>query len=111
MIITKTTPFSKEEISRSKYMKNKIALESMAMDLKRAALGLHRGSNTMAYRFLEEAIKRKQEIDINKVDSYLRKIINNINKLAVTDNSERKAEDILMYSVLIQNYCLNKFTS
>ena len=36
-----------------------IALASLAMDLKRVALGYHNGSRDTAVRFLKEAIKRK----------------------------------------------------
>ena len=46
-------------------MKNnqQIILESLSMDLLRAALGRHRGSHAMADRFIEEASKRIAEID------------------------------------------------
>lgn len=58
MVITKTKsePYTKDEIGK----KNLIVLSSLAMDLKRAAIGLNRGSNKMANRFFEEALKRKQ---------------------------------------------------
>ncbi|MDO8570329.1 MAG: hypothetical protein Q7R97_01980 [Candidatus Daviesbacteria bacterium] len=55
MIITKTEPFTKYQ---------KLIVESLAMDLKRVALGLYRGSNIMADRFKEEALKRSQELEI-----------------------------------------------
>ena len=42
-------------------MDNKIILSSLAMDLKRAAIGYNRGSYIMADRFFEEALKRKKE--------------------------------------------------
>jgi len=57
MIITKNTPLSKEE---------KIAIASLAMDLKRVALAFHNGSEETAERFREEALKRLAEIDRNK---------------------------------------------
>jgi len=78
-------------------MKNKLILESMASDLKRVALGLHRGSNKMAERFLEESLKRKEELDMNEVAPYLKKFISKLDK-------KIEAEDALMYSTLIQNY-------
>jgi hypothetical protein len=78
-------------------MNNKYILESLASDLKRVALGLHRGSNVMAKRFLTEALKRKDEVDINKVAPYIKKILNKI-------RSNINAEDALMYSTIIQNY-------
>lgn len=78
-------------------MKNKFILESMASDLKRVALGLHRGSNKMVGKFLEESLKRKEELDMNKVAPYLRKFISKLDR-------KIEAEDALMYSTLIQNY-------
>lgn len=69
----------------------------MASDLKRVALGLHRGSNKMASRFLEESLKRKEELDMNEVPAYLIKIILKLDR-------KIEAEDALMYSTLIQNY-------
>ena len=69
----------------------------MASDLKRVALGLHRGSNTMAQRFLDEAVERKNEVDIDKVSPYIRKLLSRLDK-------EIDSEDALMYSTLIQNY-------
>lgn len=78
-------------------MNNKYILESLASDLKRVALGLHRGSNTMAQRFLGEAIKRKSEIEIKMVAPYIKKIIDKLDK-------NINAENALMFSTIIQNY-------
>ena len=50
---------------------NKLALSSLAMDLKRAALGLHNGSHATASRFIEEALKRKQEINSKQLAPYM----------------------------------------
>jgi hypothetical protein len=88
-------------------MNNKIILSSLAMDLKRVALGFHRNSKKMAKRFLEEAIKRKNEIDPNELLPYMRSVINKVGLLPNFDDA-KKAEDALMYSVLIQNYVLHK---
>ena len=78
-------------------MDNKYILESLASDLKRVALGLNRGSNTMAERFLDEALKRKKELDTDKVAPYIKNLLNNLNKKITPD-------DALMYSTLIKNY-------
>lgn len=78
-------------------MKNKFILESLASDLKRVALGLHRRSNAMAERFLEEALKRKNEVEVKEVKPYIIKILNHLNK-------DISSDDALMYSTLIQNY-------
>lgn len=79
------------------FMKNKFILESLASDLKRVAMGLHRNSNAMASRFIEEALKRKNEINTKEVAPYVRNILNGI-------NHKIDADDALMYSTLIQNY-------
>lgn len=82
-------------------MENKYILESLASDLKRAALGMHRGSNKMAKRFLEEAFKRKNELKQDKIPSYIQNLLNNLNK-------NLNADYALMCSTLIQNYTHKK---
>lgn len=84
-------------------MNNKIPLESMVMDLKRVALGYHRNSLVMAQRFYEEALKRREELDMTTIKPYLRPILEKIETIQKQSN-EKIAEDALMYSVLIQNY-------
>lgn len=76
-------------------------MESLASDLKRVALGLHRGSNTVAERFLDEALKRKEEVEMEIVAPYIKKLLMNLDK-------DIDAEQALMYSTLIQNYILRK---
>lgn len=88
-------------------MENKIVLSSLAMDLKRVAIGLHRRSYIMADRFLHEARKRKEEVDRSALLPYMQEIIKRIDGLSTRDNLH-KAEDALMYSTLIQNYVLYK---
>ncbi|VVA44158.1 conserved hypothetical protein [Candidatus Roizmanbacteria bacterium] len=78
-------------------MNNKFILESLASDLKRVALGLHRGSNMMAQRFLDEALKRKSEVEIKIVAPYIKQILARLDK-------NIDAENALMFSTLIQNY-------
>lgn len=78
-------------------MNNKFILESLASDLKRVALGLHRGSHSMAERFLEEALKRKKEVEIDKVAPYIQKLLSKVDKTLDSENA-------LMLSTLIQNY-------
>ncbi len=89
-------------------MNNKIILESMALDLKRVAMGYHRGSERMAERFLEEAIKRKNETDIALLKPYMRKVLGRVQKL----NSDRSkiAEDAQMLSTLVQNYTMFNYS-
>lgn len=85
-------------------MDTKIALESLAMDLKRVALGYHRGSEKMAKRFCEEALRRKEEIDRHTVQSYIETLLDNMEHVLQQKNTNRIAEDALMYSTLLQNY-------
>ena len=82
-------------------MENKFILESLASDLKRVALGLHRGSDSMAKRFLEEARQRKREIKMDKIAPYIKNLLNNMDK-------KMNADDALMFSTLIQNYTQHK---
>jgi hypothetical protein len=83
-------------------MKNQQVFAALAMDLHRVAMGYHRGSVKMAERFLTEAMKRKQEVDIAGVRPYLR---NYLNKIEVQTNEppQELAEDFLTYSILFQN--------
>lgn len=85
-------------------MNNKIILESLSMDLLRVALGLHRGSYKMAERFSEEAIRRKREVDENNIRPYLKRTLSSMETSLKISDSEKKAEDALMYSTLIRNY-------
>lgn len=84
-------------------MNNKIALESLAMDLKRVALGYHRNSLIMAKRFYEEALARKKEIDTTSLKPYVRELLNKIDLLQSNENAII-ADDALMLSTLLQNY-------
>ena len=70
------------------------------MDLLRVALGLHRGSLKMAERFRKEAFKRQGELQVYATPPYLKKLLTNSEK-ALDANKE---EDVLMYSILFQNF-------
>jgi len=76
------------------------------MDLKRVALGLHQGSLSMAERFIEEAIKRKSELDIKSLKPYIQKLISRMDESLKSNDTQKKAEDALMYSALFQNAAL-----
>ena len=83
-------------------MKNKQILGALAMDLKRVAIGYHRGSIIMGDRFFIEAIKRKNEIEKDSLKPYLAKLLNDMEKLKSQDKN-KAAEDALLYSTLFQN--------
>ncbi len=68
------------------------------MDLLRAALGRQRNSDVMADRFIVEANKRIAELDPLNNQELITKI-----KRTLSSQSERQAEDLLMYSTLIRN--------
>lgn len=76
------------------------------MDLKRVALGYHRGSVVMAKRFLEEALKTKKEVDKKSTKPYIRKILTDLEKIRNKKDLKDVAEDTLMYSTLLQNASL-----
>lgn len=82
----------------------KLSLGSIALDLKRVSLGYHRGSTKMADRFLEEALKRRNDINLQELDPYIRKLLQNMGKNLKNSEQTKLAEDALMYSVLLQNY-------
>lgn len=84
-------------------MNNKIALESLTMDLKRVAIGYHRNSLIMANRFYEEALKRKNELDMSSLRPYIIRFINRIDVLTNQEN-DAVADEALLISTLLQNY-------
>jgi len=83
----------------------RIALESLASDLKRVSLGLQRGSHPMAERFAQEALARKNEIKMQSVKPYIKKILLRLETTLTQKDKNRAAEDALTYSIIIQNYC------
>ena len=85
---------------------NEIAISSLAMDLKRVALGYHNGSEKTAQRFAAEALKRKDEI--SSVPPYLENILETLPQTLSQSDKERIAEEALMYCTLFQNYVLKK---
>ena len=70
-------------------MKNKIIIESLSMDLLRIALGLHRGSDKMAKRFIDEAIKRIGEIDMKEIKPYFAKNLKKLKNLLLIDDKKK----------------------
>ncbi len=83
-----------------------ISLSSLSMDLKRVALASQRNSLQVADRFLQEALKRKNEIDTEKIKPYIRNLLIKIEKSLQSEDRKQQAEDALMYSILFQNAAL-----
>ncbi len=81
---------------------NKIILESLASDLKRVALGLYRGSNSMAARFAQEAMYRKSELNLSTLPTYIKSLLEKLES-SVTDS-----DSALTSSTLIQNYTTHR---
>lgn len=106
MIITKSEPFTKKEIEKLKHAQ-KIIVSSLAMDLLRVAMGLQRGSYTMADRFREEALKRTLELQNQQLSNYLKQLVEGTKQVLLNQKPD-SAEDILMYSTLFQNFALKK---
>lgn len=84
--------------------KTKKTIESLSMDLLRVALGYNRGSNTMAKRFVDEALKRKNEIETSSLKPYFTKCLNELDEKLSNPDTQKLAEDALMYSVISRNY-------
>jgi len=83
-------------------MKNNQILGALALDLKRVAIGYFRGSNIMADKFYEEALKRRKELDNKNLKPYLVNVLNKLDNLK-KQQKIRVAEDALLYSTILQN--------
>jgi hypothetical protein len=79
---------------------DKLNLYSLSMDLKRIGLGIQRKSYGMADEFSTQAM-RWLEVKTNSF--HLQNLLCEIKKILVRENDLKKAEDCLMYSVLLQN--------
>ena len=88
-------------------MNNKIILSSLALDLRRVAIGYQRGSVKMAERFLDEALKRESEVDRTTIKPYLQNLLMKVRSLPLEKDEQQRAEDALLYSTLFQNAALD----
>lgn len=84
-----------------------ISLSSLAMDLDRVSIGLYRKSDKTAERFIQEALMRKKEIDMNEVKPYIKDLLEKMEIALLSEDKGKKAEDALMYSTLFQNAALH----
>lgn len=78
-----------------------LTLQSLSMDLLRAALGRRRGQTEMAEHFTLEAKKRLVEVPDFQYYSQIASTLDS--------SAERSAEDLLMYSTLTKNQSLENF--
>lgn len=86
--------------------KLKDVLGSMALDLNRVAIGINRGSEIMAKRFFQEALARKSEISIKEIPAYLKKVMTEIDQNKKLN--QEFAEEVLVYSILIENFVIKR---
>ncbi len=77
--------------------KERQIIGALAMDLKRVALAKHSGSKKVADIFWREAMKRKNSVLKIKLPNYL------TNLYSYLENHKDK-DNLLMYSVILQNY-------
>lgn len=87
-------------------MNTYISLSSLAMDLKRVALAAHRNSNQMSDHFLEEALKRRDEIDPSTLKPYVKTLLEELDTITHEKDIQQKAEHVLLLSTLFQNASL-----
>ena len=85
----------------------RIALLSLASDLKRITQSIQRNSHANAQRFTSEAEKWLIKAQKNSSPSTL-KLLKNIDTTLKEKNDLKKAESCLMYSVLLQNRAISK---
>ncbi len=84
-----------------------IIISSLAMDLKRVALSLYRGSLATANRFKTEALLRINELENESIDESLKTLVENTKK-TLNSNVENTQDDILMFSTRFQNIITKK---
>ena len=89
-------------------MNNKILLAALSQDLYRAALGWHSGSTLVADRFSQEALSTADKIDKESIKPYIARILSKLPKVLSEVDTQRRAEDVLTYSILIQNAALSQ---
>ncbi len=85
-------------------MDAKLILLSLSLDLKRITTAIQRNSSAVD-TFNQEASKwlhKAKKLNNNKLQNLLQKV----EKTLETKNDLEKAEDCLMYSILIQNQAL-----
>lgn len=80
--------------------KDKLNLLSLSMDLKRICLGIERKSYGMADEFTRQA---KRWIKVKTDIYHTQEILKEVKQILDMPNSLQKAEDCLMYSILLQN--------
>ena len=78
-------------------------LGALALDLKRASLAFWNGSTSTGERFIAEVVTRQGEVNMDEVDTRTRNVLAALPGVFSQDDTKKKAEDLLMYSTLVQN--------
>ncbi|MDO8497110.1 MAG: hypothetical protein Q7S61_01010 [bacterium] len=73
------------------------------MDLKRVSIGLYRKSFSVSDRFKIEALARIDELEVKTLPTYIQSVVRKTEKI-LKEDAVNTAEDILMYSIILQNY-------
>lgn len=77
---------------------------SLSNDLYRVANLVGRGSQKAANRFWKESKRWSLELSSKNLKGYIKDIILDLNSDNDSDVSQDKAEKLLMYGTLLQNY-------
>lgn len=108
MIITKSEPFTKEEIAELRECGDPVntlqSIADLSLDLRRISQFIQRGSNAAVDRFISEAIKHCRGIDKSSVPPYLRTILSKVEAALLKKDINRLAEDCLTFGTILQNY-------
>lgn len=86
-------------------------LGSLALDLRRVAMGYHRGSDRMACMFANEARMRAEQLQDAPLAQYLAGLIGQLKRILGQRDHQKLAEDALMYSILFQNAAVHSHLS
>jgi len=81
-----------------------LLLGSLSNDLLRVANLTFRGSTVAAHKFMLEAKKWAAQLEDHKLKEYIAKIVQDV--LIDANLTQDRAERLLMYSILLQNYTL-----
>lgn len=84
----------------------KMLIGSLSNDLYRVASLTFGGSHQGALRFFDESKKWTAPLLHHDLDEYIEKIVRTIDMMPNEKLTKDSAEDLLMYSVLLQNYSL-----
>lgn len=85
---------------------SQLKLAALSMDLKRVALSYYGDSLPTAIRFTDESLNKARTIESSQVPKYVKKILVNLEAILKQGDTQKVAEDALMYSTILQNAAL-----